>query len=739
MTVQSILSLLALGALLGACQPGLITAGSVNDTDAAPATLDAAPVGDAGAAGDDGPVPDAAVGADAAPASRDAAPVETDAGRPRPLAPCDFDGDGLSDVGLFDHADGRWHITASGGSARPAMGWSGGPNAPVPAEYDGDGSVDQAVYHPHTGLWHIDSSVHGWDARTPVAVGPPHAFPAPADYDGDGRAELAVYEHRSETWYTRPFGDRDGAPQEVVFGLPLAVPVPADFDGDGRADRAVYQPRRQQWRIQRSSDGQVQAFEFGSQSGRVVAGDYDGDGRADVASFNPKTGQWQIRLTATGASPAWAPVSIAEGVGGVPVHVDLDGDQIADPAVVVAESGRLVARLSGDGRVETFALPHRQGRPLCPAPLDYRGGSVVSAVGAPSTIRDDPDARALAITFDRLEQPHVMTDRNDNPGLNLYSRIAGSWRAIEPVIQKEDHGPMYPAPHIDADDRLWFSSGVFRANDTDATSAWVGMMSDVTSAPSLRWSHKIDSWVTFGGRLAIDPFVPGRAWHVTSGAPYQVRAFDETGFVGGDGTVNLSLGTRTIDFMIAEVQGGRAEGVRHIAHGVSYEGPGKSIRPSYWNSAMAGQVVWNQQLRSDGIDSDSTNASLGLDETDPQVAFMAAFTDSLKVNIWDGARLVFGDAASVADPAPAFLGNGVAYFGPQWTHAAHGGAFLCWTDAQNQIRLQHFDVQGTRTPEVAAVVGPGRQCDLTTDFRGDLHLVYIDGGLRYRVVHTRGH
>ena len=670
-------------------------------------------------------------------------PPDGDAGPPRPnrpLAPCDFDGDGLSDLALFEPGAGMWHVTASSSGRADANNWGWDAVDPVPAEYDGDGRVDRAVYYAPEGQWFINSSVGGWVGDEPVTVGPPGAFPAPADYDGDGLAELAVYEPRSTTWYERDFGDRQATPRQTPFGLPSSVPIPADFDGDGAADRAVYQRGTHRWLVRRSSDAQTLDFELGHPHGRVIAADYDGDGLADAASFDRKTGVWALRTTATGQSPAWAPISFAGAAGGLPVLLDVDGDQIADPAVALVEGQTLLVRLSTSGAIETHPLPAAGGRPACPTPLAYRGGRHITVVAAATTIRNDPTARALAITFDRLEQPHVMTDRNRNPGLNLYSRIGGRWQAIEPVIQKEDHGPMYPTPHIDAEDRLWFSSGVFRANDTDATSAWVGMMSNVTVSPALQWEHKIEDWITFGGRLAIDPHSPGQAWHVTSWIPYQIRRYDVSGFAGRDGTIELSRGTRTIDFQIAAVDGGRSEGIWHVAHAVSYENPaaGKSIRPGYWNSTMGAYVTWNQRVRSDGIDSDSTNASLGLDETDPQVAFMSAYTDALKMNIWDGARLVYGDTPEVVDPATASLGNAVAYFSPQWSHAANGGAFLCWTDAERRIRLQHFAVDGQRTPAVAAVIGPGTQCDLTTDFRGDLHLVYVNGGLQYQVVHTRG-
>ena len=70
----------------------------------------------------------------------------------------------------------------------------------------------------------------------------------------------------------------------------------------------------------------------------------------------------------------------------------------------------------------------------------------------------------------------------------------------------------------------------------------------------------------------------------------------------------------------------------------------------------------------------------------------------------------------------AACGNGVGRFTPTWTAAPGGGAFICFTSAD--------------FGEVTDV-GAGSRCAVTTDTRGDLHVAYDNGGLRYRKVSTR--
>ena len=70
----------------------------------------------------------------------------------------DFDGDGLSDIGVY--RNGVWFIRRSLDGGITAVEWGGLPqDKPVPADYDGDGKVDHAVYRD--GVWFILRSSDG--------------------------------------------------------------------------------------------------------------------------------------------------------------------------------------------------------------------------------------------------------------------------------------------------------------------------------------------------------------------------------------------------------------------------------------------------------------------------------------------------------------------------------------------------------------------------------------------------
>jgi hypothetical protein len=200
--------------------------------------------------------------------------------------PGDYDGNGRLDAAVYDGNTGTWYIRQPGGSSLVRrFGYS--PTIPVPADYDGDSRTDLAVYAPNSGTWHILGTTAGYSLSqfgyTPVV-------PVPADYDGDGRADIAVYVRSGGTWYIAR--SRDGFTAEN-FGFSTTVPVPADYDGDGLADIAVYDRPHATWYMKQSRNG-LKTRVYGVGNVAPVPADYDGDGRADTAVYDLATGTWHI-------------------------------------------------------------------------------------------------------------------------------------------------------------------------------------------------------------------------------------------------------------------------------------------------------------------------------------------------------------------------------------------------------------------------------------------------------------
>lgn len=107
-------------------------------------------------------------------------------------AAADFDGDGLTDPGVYNEETGHWVVALSARQHQLASAHIGGPgNVPVQADYDGDQKADPIVYGLNDGLWKGYLSAGGYH---PVSAkfGAPGFLPNPGDYDNDGISDLAV-------------------------------------------------------------------------------------------------------------------------------------------------------------------------------------------------------------------------------------------------------------------------------------------------------------------------------------------------------------------------------------------------------------------------------------------------------------------------------------------------------------------------------------------------------------------
>lgn len=268
----------------------------------------------------------------------------------------DFDGDTISDLGVYDHTSGTWHLMQSRDGYRSAQfGYFG--TTPVPGDYDGDRKADLAIYDPANSTWYLNGSA----GKTTVAQwGFRGTVPVPADYDGDGRTDLAVYHSRLGFYLVN--GSKRGPFYKRVF-LPGGQPVVGDFDGDGRTDFAVYQPSSAKWKIQLQSGGAANRT-FGDTYARGLATDYDGDGKADLATFHAPTGWWTIQGSKMGAFK----VAMPQGAGGLPVTGDYNGNNKAEAVVYLPLTAEWIFSGKSAGQVVRIQFGGPSSVPLGAGP-----------------------------------------------------------------------------------------------------------------------------------------------------------------------------------------------------------------------------------------------------------------------------------------------------------------------------------------------------------------------------------
>ncbi len=234
----------------------------------------------------------------------------------------DFNGDGLTDLAIFNSATSGWTIDYSPPNGVTdvtpipfTLAYSPYYDVPTMADFTGDGKTDIGEWRSGSGPWYVLTSESNYTSWYTVLV-PPSPYiswglgatptfdlAVPGDYTGDGKADLAVWRSgagQPDTgyWYVLNSDDNNKTYFTRAWGTTGDVPVQADYTGDGKTDMAVWRPSSTTWWVLTSNSNWTAGLSYtlalATATDIPVPADYTGDGKADLAVYRPSTGDWFI-------------------------------------------------------------------------------------------------------------------------------------------------------------------------------------------------------------------------------------------------------------------------------------------------------------------------------------------------------------------------------------------------------------------------------------------------------------
>lgn len=256
--------------------------------------------------------------------------------------PLDFDGDGTSDLAVYNTNSALWYImTVNGTVLAWDLPWGYSGSECVAGDFDGNGATDLGVYDPRLGKWYIrtlEGKVLAWGLNWGFANGEAVV----ADFDGDGADDLGVFDTQLAVWYIRTLSGKilmwddqwgyngceplagsngtnavpivydDQTSKFYLYGniIPYIVSgrdelegIAGDVNGDGIDEFGKYDANGGFWYLN-SPNGPVNFQTWGFKGGVPLLADYDGDGMKDYAVYDTAAGGWYIK-SYNGTVIAW--------------------------------------------------------------------------------------------------------------------------------------------------------------------------------------------------------------------------------------------------------------------------------------------------------------------------------------------------------------------------------------------------------------------------------------------------
>jgi len=354
------------------------------------------------------------------------------------------------------------------------------------------------------------------------------------------------------------------------------------------------------------------------------------------------------------------------------------------------------------------------------------------------------DGRLPSIAVDTYNQPHIVMDVGSTPLNYFYDKLATGWN----VWTYNSGGSQSYNPHIEINDfnQAWISivkwwpqgMGMFLVND-------------VASSPTLlKYSG------TKGGtgglpisNLSLDPSKNNESVvYGGNGGNYEKVYWNGVEFAsGGTGSMGGSLsGGEKNYFWISRAgefahAGGINQPVWHACTDYNYNNTVRSL-------SGKDPVVWANYATYPYMGNDGAYPIVVSDSVEPQTAYLLNDYKSyggpgIVMNIWkatdnsgNGAFVRSASGLIVVDSEGI---SGLRRYEPQAYPANKGGVWLCYSTGNGKVRIRYAPSSITSAADLTNFIEfPGMRGAICVDQQGNLHVAYLNGGLKYRKITISG-
>lgn len=244
---------------------------------------------------------------------------------------CDFDGDGLSDLSVWNPRTNTLYFQLSSNKNFYQRRFFDKEVSfqPVFADYDGDKKTDFAFFQGDTGQWvfYLTTKPDYPEKRFFGAI---NDLPVPADIGGISVYKPTIWRPNSSAWLITEVQGENETPRLILEGSYQDSVCSCDIDGDSKSDLTVWRPDDGVWHTVTSSTdfdfGQSDHIQYGQEWDVIVPNDYNADGKCDLTVWRPSDQTWNIFYTGTKEND-----QIKFGhKDDIPLSADLNGDRIPE-------------------------------------------------------------------------------------------------------------------------------------------------------------------------------------------------------------------------------------------------------------------------------------------------------------------------------------------------------------------------------------------------------------------------